>query len=49
VVLASFIGTQKEGALDDILLTLGQHTKCVNLMPVLFLLFIGNMQGGDKL
>jgi hypothetical protein len=47
VVLATFVKAQKEGSLDDILLTLGKHIKCVNLEPVCFLV-IGEMQAGGN-
>jgi hypothetical protein len=48
VILASFVEAQKDGALlDDILLSLCNHAKCVNLEPVLYFV-IGSMQGGDN-
>jgi hypothetical protein len=46
-VLATFVDAQKEGALDNVSLTFGHHTKCVNLKLVCFFV-IGDMQGGDK-
>jgi hypothetical protein len=45
--LASFVEAQKYGALDGMLLSLCNHTKCVNLKPVCYFV-IGNMQGGDN-
>jgi hypothetical protein len=48
VVLATFVEAQKEGTLDDILLTLGKHTKGVNLKPV-FCFVVCDMQGGGKI
>jgi hypothetical protein len=48
VVLATFIDGQKEGALDNVSLTFGHHTKCVNL-KVVCIFVIGDMQGGDKI
>jgi hypothetical protein len=47
-VLATFIDAQKEGALDNVSLTFGHHTKRVNLKIVCFFV-IGDMQGGDKI
>jgi hypothetical protein len=46
--LATFDDAQKEGALDNISLTFGNHTKRVNLKLVCFFV-IGDMQGGDKI
>ena len=48
VILSSFVEAQKEGALNYISLTLGNHTKRVNLKPICFFI-IGDMQGGDKI
>jgi hypothetical protein len=48
VVLATFVDAQKEGALDNLSLTFGHHTKRVNLKLVCFFV-IGDMQGGDKI
>jgi hypothetical protein len=48
VVLATFVDAQKEGALDNVSLTFGHHTKRVNLKSVCFFV-IGDMQGGDKI
>ncbi len=48
VVLATFVDAQKDGALDNVSLTFGNHTKRVNLKPVCFFV-IGDMQGGDKI
>jgi hypothetical protein len=48
VVLATFVDTQKGGALDNVSLTFGHHMKRVNLKLVCFFV-IGDMQGGDKI
>jgi hypothetical protein len=48
VVLATFVDAQKEGALYNVSLTFGHHTKRVNLKLVCFFV-IGDMQGGDKI
>jgi hypothetical protein len=48
VILATFVDAQKEGALDNLSLTFGNHTKCVNLKLVCFIL-IGDMRGGNKI
>jgi hypothetical protein len=48
-VFATFVDAQKEGALDNVSLTYGDHhTKRVNLKLVCFFT-IGDMQGGDKI
>jgi hypothetical protein len=44
VVLATFVYSQKEGALDNICLTFGKVSTSSH-----FCFFIGNMQGGDKI
>jgi hypothetical protein len=47
-VLATFVDTQNEGALNNVSLTFGHHIKCVNLKLACFFV-IGGMQGGDKI
>jgi hypothetical protein len=47
-LIETLIDAQKEGALDNIWLTLGDQTRLVNLkIAVIFI--IGDMQGGDKI
>jgi hypothetical protein len=48
VVLSTFVDAQKEGALGNVSLTFGHHTKRVNLKLVCFFV-IGDMQAGDKI
>jgi hypothetical protein len=48
VVLATFVDAQKEGALNNVSLTFGHHTKRANLKLVCFFV-IGDMQEGDKI
>jgi hypothetical protein len=48
VVLATFVDAQKEGALGNVSLTFGHHTKRVNLKLVCFFV-IADMQGGNKI
>jgi hypothetical protein len=48
VILETLLDAQQPHALDNITLTLGGVTKCVNLkVPIAFI--IGDMQGGDKI
>jgi hypothetical protein len=47
-ILATLLEAQQPHVLDNIVLTLGGITKCVNLkVPIAFI--IGDMQGGDKI
>jgi hypothetical protein len=48
VVLATCVDAPKEGALDNVSLTFGHHTKRVNLKTFSFFV-IGGMQGEDKI
>jgi hypothetical protein len=47
-ILETLLEAQQLHAFDNIVLTLGGISKCVNLkIPVVFI--IGDMQGGDKI